>query len=776
MNKSNNNLLDYPISNYLQFGNESQRFDLEIFYPKRNLSTSGWYQLTDKKFNADLGLKWAGTGASDESRKIQSNFQWTSEPLQQGDRDHQKFALTISHPHLEKGIDCKAEYYRGIRDLLRTRLSIDYSKTPDHLIVVGAQLRDLYHELGHTNYTFKLYGHHPASQLDVELNGTLAARPSFYKTESTAHYQRDYLREGKLLALLDLNKKELEYERRSPYHWVRLWLLPTLEYPVYGLNATVWDSPDPTTNYTGYVYVDLLERSARMDFNLTEDASQNLQMVGYIPDSRSGYLDVWRNYEEIRIIDITSYLKMNHSRLITGRFHWRPNITNELRDQVNRVGDSIYGSFSDGIDFWIKTLYTESTESVSTIWNTAKEYNNKFIEDISKLSVLEEDLEEMRLFVNQSYEANDFYIKNVVNFTLTILDELAIRDHIESLPKIFTELWQAMGDSGKALRNSIDWLIKTIKKTYNNILDTVSRFFRGESLVYLSSLMEKAIKKYDKFAKELHIKFIKYIETLWHETWKLAETYWKTVLKRFEPHFFKLISFIERNVWDLSKEVFDFIYKRTNELAETPYFNRVSSFTRDADRLYKDIQANDAITNIKKYSTLAWKFIKEKYFKLVPFGAELNEVLTDIWQEIKKLQKVKQVQLVISKYYEVVAKLEWIADELQLEYRIHQLYSLIRNKFRNIALNALETADKYREAKTKFIFDPEVGIIDLEQKLPMSWHAFNETPKFEEIEEYKTLAKVQNFLSETNSSIIMKLYNIRAQLDPKTWLPPYYCE
>lgn len=38
---------------------------------------------------------------------------------------------------------------------------------------------------------------------------------------------------------------------------------------------------------------------------------------------------------------------------------------------------------------------------------------------------------------------------------------------------------------------------------------------------------------------------------------------------------------------------------------------------------------------------------------------------------------------------------------------------------------------RYREAKTKFIFDPESGNVEWEQKLPMSWHAFNETPKFE---------------------------------------------
>lgn len=68
-----------------------------------------------------------------------------------------------------------------------------------------------------------------------------------------------------------------------------------------------------------------------MEVNLTPDATQNIQMVGYIPDARKGYFDLWRNYEEIRVIDITSYLRMNHSRLITGQFHWRPKLKTEIK-------------------------------------------------------------------------------------------------------------------------------------------------------------------------------------------------------------------------------------------------------------------------------------------------------------------------------------------------------------------------------------------------------------------------------------------------------------
>jgi len=61
---------------------------------------------------------------------------------------------------------------------------------------------------------------------------------------------------------------------------------------------------------------------------------------------------------------------------------------------------------------------------MGVVWNTAKEYNKDFIDDIGHLSVLEEDLADLRQFVNQSYEANDFYIKNVTHQVGAVGDRL----------------------------------------------------------------------------------------------------------------------------------------------------------------------------------------------------------------------------------------------------------------------------------------------------------------------------------------------------------------
>ncbi|XP_005177435.1 apolipophorins [Musca domestica] len=762
------------LTNKTRDGVVSHDYVVGLSYPKRNLGAEGSYSVTDDHIVSNAVFKW-NTYLDDDMKSVRTGLDWKKQPLTEGvDLDHQTVVFTIGHPYLEKDVSIKGKYYRGVVELLNTNLVIDYANDETHAIKMGALIKDLQKELGHANYTVKVYANHEASDIDLQFNGSMAAKPSEYKTEASASYKKQYFTEksGQLLALLNLDEKQFEYIRTTPSRCVRLYGKPYIQHPIYGFNASVWDTPE--TNNTGYIYIDLLNKFIRAEVNLTEDDSQNLQMIGTIPDTRSAYLDIWRNYEEIRIIDVTSYLKMNHSRLVTGRFHWRPQMKEELKEKIFTVSSGIYSSFSDGLDFWIKAIYSEAVESMDIMWDTAKRYNSAFFDDLRELSELEDDITELRNFINESYEANDFYIKDVINFLLAILDELAIKDHIESLPKIFSEIWQSMGDSGQALRESIKWLIENIKKSYNEFLIHVGRFFRGEGLQYVSELLEQGVHKYDRFVKDLHISFIKYVENLWAKAWANLTNYWKGVFKRIEPHVFKFISQVESALWDLSKELFDFIYKRTNELAESPYFNKVSSFTQDVDRLYRDIKSNDAITNIRKYSVIIWNFLKEKYFKLVPFGTELNEVLTEIWEEIKELQKIEQVNFVIQKYKEIVEKLEWVAKELELETRLHKLYALLLNKLNNYANNALETADKYRVPKTKFVFDPEAGVMDLEQKLPMSWHAFNETPRYEEIPELRVLAKIQNVLTTTNSSVIRYIYNLKSHLDPKTWLPPYY--
>lgn len=215
------------------------------------------------------------------------------------------------------------------------------------------------------------------------------------------------------------------------------------------------------------------------------------------------------------------------------------------------------------------------------------------------------------------------------------------------------------------------------------------------------------------------------------------------------------------------------MYNKTQEIAESPYFTKVSNFTQDLDTLYKDLVQNDIITNTKKYGAIVIRFVKEKFFRLVPFGRELNQVSTELWEEIKQLQKLEYVQFIMVHVNEIRAKIEWLAEEFQLEKRLHQLLRIAKNKLTKYAQTALQAENRYREAKTKFIFDPDQGILELEQKLPMSWHAFNETPKFEEIPEYRFVGDVQDFFTGSNTTIWSLYSGLRHYTDAKMWLPPF---
>lgn len=540
------------------------------------------------------------------------------------------------------------------------------------------------------------------------------------------------------------------------------------------MNLTMEDSPDLES--TGEFYLNIDDKFIKLDLNITPDASQNLRMLGSIPDARSASFDLWRDYEEIRVVDIASYVRMNHSRLVTSQFIWRPQLKTEIKNRIKSMAASFYDSFSEGLDFWIKTVYTESTDTINDLWRNAKPYSQDFLDDVAGLRVIDEDVEEFRVFLNESYQANDFYIRSVVNFTLTVIDELALRNQIEKVPKIFTEIGQVMGESGKALRRSVMWLIETVKTSYKKAVEMLTQILHGESLEHLSAMMEKAVEKYDKFIKDLHLSVIKYVENLYSKLTEMVTTYWKKMLQNIEPTIVKLAHYVEYTIGSVSKEVFNFLYKRTSELTDSPYFNRVSKFAQDLDRLYKDLMKNDALTNIKKYSLIAWEVIKEKYFKLVPFGKEFHDIATELFEELKTLESHPAVSTIIDRYNEVVAKIDWLANEFQVEKRLHELFTLFRNKLARFTQTALQADNMYREAKTKFIFDPDLGILELEQKLPMSWHAFNETPKFEEIPEYKLIVDIQDFFSGTNRTLWALYCDIRPFSEPNMWLPPFKCK
>lgn len=141
---------------------------------------------------------------------------------------------------------------------------------------------------------------------------------------------------------------------------------------------------------------------------------------------------------------------------------WRPKIRKETKEVVKNFITERYTALGEEMDYWVKTIYGETIEIIKGINVESEPYTKEFLEDLSAVKDIDEDLSAFKNFLNESYYADDFYIQSFINYTMTVLDELAITNHLQTIPRIFKEMWEVLGESSLAFKNSILWIINTV--------------------------------------------------------------------------------------------------------------------------------------------------------------------------------------------------------------------------------------------------------------------------------------------------------------------------
>ncbi|RZC41779.1 VWD domain containing protein [Asbolus verrucosus] len=490
-------------------------------------------------------------------------------------------------------------------------------------------------------------------------------------------------------------------------------------------------------NASGEFYLNFKENLVQLDFNMTTDGSQSLHVYGAIPDARSAIFDIWRDYEDIRVSDVAYYLRLNHSRLITSSLLWRPDLKHDIQNGIRSGVIQLYTDVLEGINNTKQYIRAETSDAIYSIWYDAKPVVEKFLEDLRELRAIENDFDEFKLFLNKSYHANEFYVKDIVNISMMIFDELTLKTHFESLPAIVSEIWDIMGESGTKIKKGILWVIEKIKTYYKNTADFIRGLLDGDPIDHLSDAFKSLVEQYDAFIKDLHVAFIQYMERLWSETYALIVDNWHKTLAAIEPTFLKLIHYLETIVWNTSREFLNFLYIRKSELIESPYFVQFANFTHDLDRFYKDITGNNTIASITKYSKIAWNFLKEKYFNMVPFGKELQEIVSEILAELNELRKLPSIQYLTRKCEEVYENVKWFYDYFDIEERLHRFVALLHKKLTDMSQTALQAENR------------------------------------QEIPELQTIYNIQNYLLSTRTSFWDFYYDYKPYTELSGWLPPF---
>lgn len=306
-------------------------------------------------------------------------------------------------------------------------------------------------------------------------------------------------------------------------------------------------------------------------------------MIGKIVDTRSAKLNAWRNYDDVTTVDIASYIRLNHSRLLTSAVVWRPEIFSEVKSQALSTFKLLYNQINDTLII-LKEAPMEAHLALRNIWSDAKPRVREFLDDLNDLHVIKDDLDEFERFLNESYDHNDFYVKDIVEFTYYVLDEMAIRNHLESLPGFVNDMWGMMGNTSSSIKESLTYVVDSIKMAYANFLESMNKILEADLMELVSDKLESMILQYDNFVRDLHMKFLDYWEETWVNATNRLSKYWHDLLKSIEPLFFKILHYTEAFVVTIWRGVMDFFHERTHELTDTPYFNYVSTFGHEMDR------------------------------------------------------------------------------------------------------------------------------------------------------------------------------------------------
>lgn len=306
-------------------------------------------------------------------------------------------------------------------------------------------------------------------------------------------------------------------------------------------------------------------------------------LVGNIVNTRSAKLDAWRDFDDVTTVDLASYIRLNHSRLLTSSLVWRPQIFSEVKAQAVSTLKLLYGQINDSLVI-LKEAPMEAHLALKAIWADARPRIGDFLHDLDDLQVIKDDLDDFETFLNESYSKNDFYVKDIVEFTYYVLDEMAIRNHLESLPGIVNDMWGMMGNTSQSIKQSLTYVVDTIKHAYANFLESVNKALEADFMELVSERLEAMILQYDNFIRDLHMKLLEYWEETWVNATNRLTKYWHELLKSIEPLFFKILHYSESFVFTVWKSLMDFFYNRTQELTDSPYFNYVSTFGHEMDK------------------------------------------------------------------------------------------------------------------------------------------------------------------------------------------------
>lgn len=139
------------------------------------------------------------------------------------------------------------------------------------------------------------------------------------------------------------------------------------------------------------------------------------------------------------------------------------------------------------------------------------------------------------------------------------------------------------------------------------------------------------------------------------------------------------------------------------------------------------------------------------------------------------LRENPELQKGAENWQKFMALVQWCYNHIDFNQKMSDLVALLRERGAELWRQTVTDVQmRHMVQKTMFRFNPELGHIELEQKLPFPWISLDETPLFDQLPEIQKVQSLVSFFKPSNISTIDVLFSyLPRQQQLSSLLPPF---
>ncbi|XP_069109750.1 uncharacterized protein, partial [Argopecten irradians] len=348
--------IDFNTRDKARRSNKEQSISLAIRIPSRTVKTTGLFRDAYRVKTTEAAIFW--DAERDETKTIGVIGTFTPQGRST------KADFSVSFPSIGKNVKLDSEVVMNSGNIIFDgKTEFSYSSDESKKFVLHSRVEDLSSGF-RKNYTFVVGVSHPATTVDIQLTSHLAQIDNKY----SARMNLDYLTSSRsrknfvLMGEIDKMRKQMKVEMVSPVKSMKLSgqvstsvpyrLFINNEYDERPINAELIADPSK------------LSMAFHMNYDIDTPGKMFHAEAKYV-NSSAIRAEVYREENTQRITDSLFAMRLNTSRMLHSRLHWRPTIVQDLKSyglqrMIRNSRDlvQLYNEIATGLNEEVNSKYS----------------------------------------------------------------------------------------------------------------------------------------------------------------------------------------------------------------------------------------------------------------------------------------------------------------------------------------------------------------------------------------------------------------------------------